>query len=473
MSSNSRSPEGGHSPKPPEAWAPLMAFAQNARKPLERFLHIQAASGIILLVAAAIALIWANSSWSHSYHALWQTQLGISVGDFSFSRSLEWVVNDGLMVLFFFVVGMEIRREIHFGELSQWRRAALPVAAALGGMLVPALFYVAVTQTPDLRSGWGVPMATDIAFAVGVLALLGNRVPAAMRVLLLALAVIDDLGAIIVIALFYTPSVNAQGLLYTVLGLALVLLLQRSGVRTKWLYIPPALLAWGGIYATGVHPTIAGVIVGLFTPTTAWIGQRGLREGLRRELKVLDDAGEKGVPEYDLSETVRNVAVYGREARSPAEGLIESLHPWVSFGIMPLFALANAGVSLEGGLPAGAGAMAMLGVGVGLVVGKPIGVLLACWAAVKSGLGILPAGMSTRHLLVLGVTAGIGFTMSIFIAQLAFTDPSLLGAAKLGVLVASVIAAVLSLVLGRLLLKPVAATGVAQTADEAESSTTL
>ncbi len=450
-----------------------MSLATRVRRPVERFLHIEASSGIVLLLAAAIALVWANSPWADSYRGLWQTQLGLSLGDHSFSRSLEWFVNDGLMVLFFFVVGMEIRREIHFGELSQWRRAALPAAAAVGGMVVPALLYLAVAGAPELRSGWGVPMATDIAFAVGVLALLGRRVPPAMRVLLLALAVIDDLGAIVVIALFYTSGVEASGLLVAVLGIALLLLLQRSGVRVRWLYIPPALVAWGGIYASGIHPTIAGVIVGLCTPTTAWLGQAGLREGLRRELAQLDQAEAEGLPSYEIASTVRNVVHHGREARSPAEGLIEALHPWVGFVIMPLFALANAGVSLDGGLPAEGGLLVMLGVGIGLVLGKPIGILMACWLALRTGVGLLPAGMTFRHLVVLGITAGIGFTMSIFISQLAFTDPALLGASKLGVLLASVVAAVLSLVLGRMLLPPTPVAGVARTADEAERSTVL
>jgi Na+:H+ antiporter, NhaA family len=257
---------------PPEAWEPLLRFARLAGRPLERFLRIEAASGILLLVAAAVALLWANSPWAESYVHLWHTPVGVRFGNFTFERTLEWFVNDGLMVIFFFVVGMEIRREIHHGELSEWRRAALPAAAALGGMIAPACLYLVFAGASSTRSGWGVPMATDIAFAVGILTLLGKRVPAALRVLLLALAVIDDLGAIVVIAIFYSSGISLTGLLVAAAGFGGVFAMQRIGVRAKLAYVVPAVVAWAGIYAAGVHPTIAGVIVGLVTPVRAWLG---------------------------------------------------------------------------------------------------------------------------------------------------------------------------------------------------------
>ena len=230
-------------PSPPEAWEPLLRLARLTTRPLERFLRIEAASGVLLMVAAAVAMLRANSPWATSYTALWQVPFGLRLGPFAFERSLAWFVNDGLMAIFFFVVGMEIRREIHHGELSTWRRAALPVAAALGGMLAPAGLCALIARDPATRVGWGVPMATDIAFAVGILTLLGRRVPAALRVLLLALAVIDDLGAISVIALFYTAGVSLPGVLAAALGLGGVMLLQRLGVRAKLAYLPPALVA--------------------------------------------------------------------------------------------------------------------------------------------------------------------------------------------------------------------------------------
>jgi Na+:H+ antiporter, NhaA family len=456
---------------PPEAWEPLLRFARLAGRPLERFLRIEAASGILLLVAAAVALAWANSPWAESYVHLWHTPLGMRVGTFTFERTLEWFVNDALMVIFFFVVGLEIRREIHHGELSEWQRAALPAAAALGGMLAPAGLYLLFAGAPRTRSGWGVPMATDIAFAVGILTLLGKRVPAALRVLLLALAVIDDLGAIVVIAVFYSSGVALTGLLVAALGFGGVFAMQRLGVRSKVAYIAPSTIAWAGIYAAGIHPTIAGVIVGLVTPVRAWLGADGFVVGVRRELEHLVQATPSTLSSHELAETLRHVDVARREAMSPAESLIETLHPWVAFGIMPVFALANAGVPVSARSLDGAAWSVVTAVAVGLVVGKPIGVLLASWLTLRLRIGTLPTGMTMRHLLVLGVVAGVGFTMALFIAQLAFTDARLLAAAKLGVLAASGGAAILGLVLGRLLLSQVGAAGAAQTADEAESST--
>lgn len=456
--------------RPPEAWDPLLRLARLAGRPLERFLRIQAASGILLLVAAAVALVWANSPFSDHYFALWQTPVGLTIGDFRFQRSLEWVVNDGLMVIFFFVVGLEIRREIHHGELSEWRRAALPVAAALGGMLAPAGLYLVIAGAPATRSGWGVPMATDIAFAVGILALLGARVPAALRVLLLALAVIDDLGAIVVIALFYSAGINFVGLVAAGAGVLGVFAMQWLGVRTKLLYVGPTLIAWAGIYAAGIHPTIAGVIVGLITPVRAWLGPAGFLDGVQRELEQLTRASAS-LSTHQLAEVLHHVDVARREALSPAESLIEKLHPWVAFGIMPIFALANAGVVVAGADFSGATWGVASGVALGLVLGKPIGVLLATITTLRLGLGTLPRGLGTSHLLVLGLVAGVGFTMALFIAQLAFTDVALLAAAKLGILVASAVAAVLALVAGRLLLSTNEVAGVAQSADEAERST--
>jgi NhaA family Na+:H+ antiporter len=314
-------------------------------------------------------------------------------------------------------------------------------------------------------------MATDIAFAVGILTLLGKRVPAALRVLLLALAVIDDLGAIVVIALFYSSGVTLSGLLIAALGLGGVFAMQRLGVRTKVAYVAPAAVVWAGIYMAGIHPTIAGVIVGLVTPVRAWLGPDGFVVGVRKELEHLAQASPSALTSHELAETLRHVDVARREAMSPAESLIATLHPWVAYGIMPVFALANAGVALSGGSRGGASSTVVTGVAIGLIVGKPIGILLASWLTLRFRIGTLPAGIGTPHLVVLGVVAGVGFTMALFIAQLAFSEPSLLAAAKLGVLAASAGAAVLGLVLGRLLLAPVPVAGVAQTADEAESST--
>ncbi len=475
MTANQPHTGAGNAPppnyKPPEAWEPLFKFARLARRPLETFLKIEAASGILLLVAAGIALLWVNSPWRSSYTALWHTPIGIQIGDFVFVRPLEWVVNDGLMAIFFFVVGLEIRREIHHGELSTLRRAALPLAAALGGMVVPAVIYLAFAGGPPSHAGWGIPMATDIAFAVGILTLLGKRVPSALRVLLLAVAVIDDLGAIVVIALFYSKGIALAGFGVAACGIGGIYALQFIGVRSKLAYIAPAILAWAGIYAAGVHPTIAGVLIGLITPVRAWLGPARFVDNLRVQVVALGNLSEAELASHALMHQLHEIDVARREAISPAESLIETLHPWVAYGIMPIFALANAGVSLEGIDLSGAGASVAFGVGVGLCVGKPIGVITASWLALKLRIGVLPAGLSRRHLLVLGIVAGVGFTMSLFIAQLAFPGSVLLADAKLGILLASAAAAIIALVAGRLLLPAATTPEAAATADEAESST--
>ncbi len=471
MGSKSKHPSDPLAAPPPEAWRPLMRIAQVAGRPLERFLRIEAASGVLLLLSAALALLCANSPLASTYAALWHTPLGVRVGPWSFERSLEWAVNDGLMVIFFFVVGLEIRREIQQGELSEWRRAALPGAAAVGGMLAPALLYLAIAGGPLTRSGWGTPMATDIAFALGILTLLGRRVPAALRVLLLALAVIDDLGAIVVIALFYSSSLNVAGFVVAGAAVAAIVAMQRFGVRAKAAYLVPGLVTWAGVYAAGIHPTVAGVIVGLLTPVRAWLGPEGFVAGIRHEMTHLREAPLDSLSEHELADTLHQVDRVKREALSPAASLIETLHPWVAFLIMPVFALANAGVRIEvGGLDVGA-LRAAAGIVLGLVVGKPLGVLVASTLLLRLGVARLPAGITVRHLLVLGTVAGVGFTMALFVAQLAFTPGALLGAAKLGVLTASAIAAVLALILGRALLPASSAAGSAQTADEAEAST--
>ncbi len=460
----------GGSP-PPGSWAPLRRIARLTLRPLEKFLRIQAASGIILLVATAVALIWANSPFADSYRALFHTMVGFRFGDYSFERSLEWIVNDGLMAIFFFVVGMEIRREIDHGELSELRRAALPLACAIGGMLAPAGLYLLIAHTPEAQRGWGAPMATDIAFALGILALLGNRVPAAMRVLLLALAVIDDLGAIVVIALFYSSGISLSGVAIAAIGVLIILVFKALGVRNKSAYILPGIVVWAGTYAAGVHPTIAGVIVGMMTPVTAWRGPEGfLRDAADAMARLTPRAG--GLLPHELHAHLHTIEVARREAISPAESLIEGLHPWVAFGIMPIFALANAGVELGELSIEGDGLLVAAGTTVGLLLGKPLGVLLVGTIAVKTGLASLPTGLSTRHMVVLGVVAGIGFTMALFIAGLAFEEPHMLGAAKLGVMIASALAMVLGLAIGRALL-PVCDPEAATTADEAEASTEL
>jgi NhaA family Na+:H+ antiporter len=459
---------------PPGAWAPARQALRIVARPVEQFLRIQAASGVLLLACAVVAMVWANSPWQASYHALWHTHVVFGVGSWHVEPTLHFLVNDGLMTLFFFVVGLEIRRELHHGELSDLRRAALPAAAALGGMVVPALVFLSLNAGTAAAGGWGVPMATDIAFAVGILALLGPRVPAALRILLLALAIIDDIGAILVIAIFYSSGGDPWlgGGLVT-LALLAVVLLQRLGVRSPAAYVAPALALWAGFLLLGVHPTIAGVILGLLTPARAWYGAEGFLEEANEAIQEFRAAANRpGHDAHDLVHALDRLGQARVEALAPVERFEVALNPWVAFGIMPLFALANAGVSLAG-LDLGAEVAPALGLGValGLALGKPIGIVGASFLAVRSGLCSLPKGVDLRGLTVVGLLGGIGFTMALFIGALAFTDDGLLGITKLAVLVGSALAGVLGLVLGWMLLPHAPLEGVATSAAEAERET--
>lgn len=459
-------------PAPPGAWAPARDLALRVKGPLERFLHIEAASGVVLLCAALIGLVWANSRWSASYAHLWETPIRLSIGSLELATSLHFLINDGLMAVFFFVVGLEIRREIHGGELSELKRAALPLVAALGGMLAPACIYLAINRAPDTQAGWGIPMATDIAFAVGILALLGPRVPSSLRVLLLAVAIIDDIGAIIVIALFYSSGVKLVGVVIAAGGVALVLVQQALGVRPPLAYVPAGVLLWAGLLKAGVHPTIAGVILGLLTPARAWLGGESFIATAGDAVRTVRSELEKGHDERHLLAPLARIEQARREAVAPLVRLEAGLHTWVAFLVMPVFALANSGVSLAGVSLDGAGARVAAGVFVGLVVGKPLGVLLVTFAAVKCGLCAFPRRVTWPGLAVLGLVAGIGFTMAIFIAALAFPSSPHLGAAKLGVLAASATAAVAALLVGRFALRaPEHGEAPDVSVDEAEAST--
>jgi len=435
---------------PPEASERMRRFALSLARPVERFLHIEASSGILLLVMAVIAMTWANSPWASSYEQILHAPISIGIGDLDFSRSIHFWVNDILMVVFFFVVGLEIRRELHEGELAELRRAALPVAAALGGMFVPAALYVSVNcASPAALDGWSIPMATDIAFAIGVLALLGKRVPAALRILLLALAIIDDIGAIVIIALFYTSDLELGGFAVAGTGVALVFVMQRVGFRSPVLYVIPGVIVWGGILVSGVHPTVAGVLLGLLTPAKSWFGRDGFVAASERVLATVRERATEGTPAHTLLPDLARINVARREAISPAVRLESALHPWVAFGVMPLFALANAGVPLGDMELAASGATGVaLGICLGLVVGKPLGILAFSWIAVRMGLAALPRGVSWTGVVVVGSTAGIGFTMALFIGALAFPGQELLAVSKVAVLGASSAAGLVSLVIG-------------------------
>jgi len=425
-------------------------LAERAFSTLEKFLHIEAFSGVVLLLAAAAALIWANSPYADGYHHFWHTAVSFSIGSWSVSESLHFLINDGLMTIFFLVVGMEIRREIHEGALANMRLAALPLAAALGGVVVPALIYFALNPGGEAAHGWAVPTATDIAFAVGVLALLGRSIPSNVRVFLLALAIIDDIVAVLIIAVFYSGGMDYSGFIIAAIGILMVLGMQRIGIASAYAYVLPGAVLWFGLLKTGAHPTLAGVVLGLMTPVFT---TRSLIHPLEMASKAVRDLlnhaeTDKQDPHH-LAQPLKQLRQAQRDLLPPVSRVQMALHPYVAFGIMPLFALANAGVSLDGiDMSASASMSVMLGVLIALVVGKPLGIIGASFLMVRMGWCALPPGVSWGGVCLIGLLAGIGFTMSIFIATLAFNDPNLLGAAKLGILLASLSAAVLGLAWG-------------------------
>lgn len=430
-----KTPKQRRNSLPPEVWEPGHRAARALASPVQRFLAVEAASGILLMIAAVVALVWANSPWHHSYEELWHLPLGIQFGEWSFSRSLHFWINDGLMTIFFLVVGLEIRREIFEGSLQSMQHAALPLAAAIGGMLIPAGLYVALTHGTAGAAGWAIPMATDIAFAVGVLTLLGSRVPENLRILLLAIAVIDDIGAIAVIAVFYSGGLVPIGELVALGGLAALFAMRGLGAREPLAFVLPSIVLWAGLYVAGIHPTLAGVVVGMITPALSWGDPSDFAtfaKGQLRELETID--------KHELLHRFDAIQEAQREAVSPVDRMIHRLHNLVAFVVMPLFALANAGVALGGADLSGDGLWVFVGVVVGLAVGKPLGVVGATLLASGTGLATRPADLTTRQLKLVGAVSGIGFTMSLFIAQLAFTDAGLLETAKLGVLVGSAVA---------------------------------
>ena len=417
-------------------------------RPFREFLDTEVAGGIALLVAAAVALIWANSPWSDSYESLLTTELSFQIGSYEIAEDLQHWVNDALMALFFFVVGLEVKRELAHGELSDPRKAAFPSVAALGGMVVPALIYTAFNLGGEGSAGWGIPMATDIAFALGVLALFGNRIHPSLKVFLLSLAVADDIGAIVVIALFYTSDLNAVALLVAAGLLGVVALLRALRVIWMPLYVLVGVGVWLATYESGVHATIAGVALGLMTPVNpSRDPSDDARSSLDPDPDRLDDEDSQGF----APAKVRAWRLRTQERVALGEYLEHALHPWTSFVVVPIFALVNAGVSLTGGDISNAlSSPVTLGIVAGLVVGKLAGISLFAYAAQRIGFAELPEGVPGRQILGAAAIAGIGFTVSLFIAELAFDEAALIDEAKVGILVASVLAAGLGALVLRL-----------------------
>jgi NhaA family Na+:H+ antiporter len=419
--------------------------------PFQKFAHTQTASGILLLVCSAVAIILANSPAAAWWNSVWEAKVTIGYDGYELSKPLLLWVNDGLMALFFFVVGLEIKREALVGELSSPRQAALPIAAAIGGMAAPALFYAFFNAGQAGAAGWGVPMATDIAFALGVLALLGSRVPPGLKIFLAALAIVDDLGAILVIAIFYTAELSVSALAVAAGVLVMLIAANILGVRSPLVYALFGAVLWVAFLKSGVHATIAGVLLALTIPARTLLDdEEFVAHG--QELLGLYAAASGNNQEHVREE--RQVAVIQaletacEHATAPLQRLERELHAWVAFFIMPVFALANAGIELSGNLAAAIASPVTHGVMAGLVLGKPLGILLVSWIVVRLGWAVLPGGVTWAGIHAVGWLGGIGFTMALFIGGLAFAGaPQLLQVAKLGVLSASALAGVVGLVL--------------------------
>ena len=404
--------------------------------PLRDFIATEASGAVLLAGAAIIALIWANSPWSGSYEDLWTSRAAVSIAGHTLELDLRHWINEGLMTVFFLIVGLEIKREVTDGHLASRRAAFLPGAAALGGMLVPALVYLAIAGTTAPR-GWAIPMATDIALAVGVLAVVGSRIPASLRAFLLGLAIVDDIGAIVIIAAVYSTGVVFGWLAAAVLGATITVAVRRLGVHRMWVFIIIGTFVWLSLHEAGIHPTIAGVVMGLLAPSSPRLSAELIDSD---ELTDLSDA-----------EAARTTSELARGSISVVEWLQHVLHPWTSYVIVPVFALANSGIAISGdGLSAAARSPITWGVFFGLLLGKPLGVVLATRFTIRAGLADLPEGSSNYQIVGIGAAAGIGLTVALFITELALPDPTEQSHAKLAILLASVLAAAISsLILAR------------------------
>ena len=428
-------------------WAGSDRFVpRNFVRPFVRFTRIEAASGIVLLIAAIAAIVWANSPWSETYFSILDMHISVDLPGIHFEETVQNFINDGLMAIFFFVVGLEIKRELVVGDLKDPRAAALPVMAALGGMIVPALIFIAFNASAggEAVRGWGIPMATDIAFALGVVALLGSRVPSGAKLFLLAVAIADDIGAIAVIAIFYTESLNAGFLSAAIGALILVWVATKIGIRTSLFYAPIAIIIWYLVLESGVHATLAGVALGFLTPARALYTPEQLDTRARQILDEfpLESPGNRDQERSDHEALL--LAEIAKEAVSPLNRAEHYLVGWSSFFIVPLFALANAGVDFRQiDLTVALTSGVALGVAVGLVVGKLVGITAFTYAAVKLKLGSLPLGTGWSQIWGLAAVAGVGFTVSLFISGLAFNDPVLTDYAKVGIFSGSLIAGII------------------------------
>lgn len=414
-------------------------------RPVIEFMHSQAMGGIVLIAATLIALVLANSGFATTYFGWRDMPAGFSIGSFRLEKPVLLWINDGLMAVFFLLVGLEIKREFLIGELSNAKLAMLPIAAAIGGMAVPAAIYAAFNWGQPSLPGWGIPMATDIAFALGILALLGSRVPLALKIFLTAFAIVDDLGAVLIIALFYTAHLDLPTLGISCVLLAALIVLNVSGVRPLWPYLAIGALLWLAILKSGVHATVAGVLIALTIPTKVRLDARGFAEnvqGLIDRFRSQESAGKGDIISDDRISLLQGIEDACEDAQMPLQRLEHALHGWVNFLIVPIFAFANAGVAF-GNLGGDAlRSPITLGIALGLVLGKPIGVMLSAWFVCKVGLASMPRGVTWNQMTGAAVLGGVGFTMSLFIASLAFEAPQAIDTSKVGIFLGSLIAAV-------------------------------
>ncbi len=420
-------------------------YADWLTHPVRRFLKIEAMAGFVLLFSTILALFLANSPFSELFNTFWHIAIGINIGTIEFERSLHAWINDAAMTLFFFLISLELKRELVLGELRNPKLAVLSISAALGGMLVPALVYLSLQFGEPGQHGWGTVMATDTAFMIGCLALIGRRIPKSLRIFMLSLAVVDDIGAIIVVAFGYGGDIQWLYIALALLGFVFVKVMAFTGIRSITLFFIVGGLIWLVIDASGIHPTITGVILGLMTPTNKWVSDDRLH--IIMDCVVANPFGDKqkGAEHTPNRNALKTAEAAVREALSPVERLEMLLHPWVGFVVMPLFAFANAGIPLSGTSVTSALTVAVF---LGFVVGKPTGIFLFCWITVKLGVAKLPPRLTWRRILGGGMLAGIGFTMALFIANLAYS-PEQINAAKLGIFLASVVSGILGFALLR------------------------
>lgn len=429
----------------------MMKEAQNdpidvwIKQPFDHYINNSTASGAVLFSAALLALILSNSPWAHQFHSFWETEISVKIGASMIEKDLHHWINDGLVAVFFFVVGLELKREIIAGELSNFKQALLPIVAAIGGMALPAVLFLIINPESPAADGWGIPMATDIAFALGIVYLLGDQVPVSLKVFLTTLAIVDDLGAVLVIAFFYTSDINTTSLAIGFVFLLLLALSNKLGIRSTLYY---AILGIAGLWFTfllsGIHPTIATVLVAFTIPARPKVTRPYFRHRIKELLGKLRSAKtiEAPVVSKERLEIVTNISKVSKLSITPLQRLESSLHPFVSFVVMPVFALSNAGITFSDSFISNLFSPLAVGILLGLSLGKLIGVSLTVWLMVKTGFSNLPEGMNYRHLLGAGLLAGIGFTMSLFVSGLAFTDPELLNQAKIAILISSTSASI-------------------------------